>query len=288
MPNRRWKEILADSKIADDFVISLGDGTSRTMGEIRAEDRESEGALSRKWTQQEEALRQREAQLGAAEIELMQRVDGYAKRQGISVEDFIMGKGNPASSLPTAPSRRDVAAQTGLDENDPLVGEVVKQLKALTARLDKTDQELLTQRDKILKPITATYLNDYYELQWERTKNTLPKKAQEKLTYDDALKHAERRGLKDRAGRLDVAAAAQDLASPFVQDEWRDQERAKLRKELKDEAFASSLPKPGQTGPRGGVPKSFKDEKGRTKSFDQVLNDAAQDAELWRGIATEQ
>lgn len=288
MANRTWPEILADKKIADDFVINLGDGTSRTMGEIRTDNRESEGALGRRMQQQEDALRQREAQLGAAEIELMQRVDGYAKRQGISVEDFITGRGNPASQLPTAPSRRDVAAQTGLDENDPLVGEVVKQLKALTARLDKTDAEVATQRDKILKPITATYLNDYYELQWERTKNTLPKKAQEKLTYDDAIKHAERRGLKDRAGRLDVAAAAQDLASPFVQDEWRETERAKLRKEMKDEAFASSLPKPGQQGPRAPLAKSFKNEKGRTKSFDEVLNDAAQDADLWRGIATEQ
>lgn len=194
-----------------------------------------------------------------------------------------MGKGN---QLPT--TRREVAATTGLDENDPLVGQVVKELKAITSRLDKTDAELATQRDKILKPITATYLNDFYELQWERAKNTLPKKAQEKLTYEDAIKHAERRGLKDRAGRLDLAEAARDLASPFVQDEWRDQERTKLRKELKDEAFASSLPKPGQTGPRGGVAKTFKDDKGRTKSFDQVLQDAAQDTDLWRGIATEQ
>lgn len=285
MSNRSWTDILGDTKYADDLVFDLRDGTSRTLGEIRAANRESEGALGRKLNQQEEALRQRETQLGAAEIELMQRVDNYAKRQGISVEDFIMGKSN---QLPTAPSKRDVAATTGLDENDPLVGEVVKQLKALSARLDKTDSELATQREKILKPITATYLNDFYELQWERTKNSLPKKAQEKLTYDDAIKHAERRGLKDRAGRLDVAAAAQDLALPYVQDEWRDQERSKIRKELKDEAFASSLPKPGQQGPRAPLAKSFKDEKGRTKSFDQVLNDAAQDADLWRGIATEQ
>jgi hypothetical protein len=288
MANRTWKEILSDTKIADDFVISLGDGTSRSMGEIRAENRETEGALGRRMQQQEEALRQRESQLGAAEIELMQRVNDYSQRQGISVEDFVMGKGNPAAQLPTAPSKREVAQQTGLDENDPLVGEVVKQLKALQARLDKTDQELLTQREKVLKPITATYLNDYYEMQWLRTKDTLPKKALEKMNYEDTLRHAERRGLKDRAGRFDVAAAAHDLAQPFVQDEWRESERAKLRKELKDEAFASALPKPGQQTPRGPIPKNFKNEKGRTKSFDEVLNDAAQDADLWRGIATEQ
>lgn len=280
MPNRSWTDILGDNKYADDLVFDLKDGTSRTLGEIRAANRESEGAVGRRMNQQEEALRAREAQLGAAEIELMQRVDSYAKRQGITVEDFIQGK------VPT--TKKEVAATTGLDENDPLTGEVVKQLKAITARLDKTDSELATQRDKILRPITATYLNDFYELQWERTKGSLPKKALEKLTYEDTLRHAEQRGMKDRAGRLDVAAAARDLASPFAQDEWRDQERAKLRKELRDEAFASSLPKPGQTGPRGGVPKSFKDDKGRTKSFDQVLNDAAQDADLWRGIATEQ
>lgn len=283
MANRSWTEIMADSKYADDLVFDLKDGTSRSLGEIRAENRETQGALGKRMNQQEEALRQREAQLGAAEIELMQRVDGHAKRLGISVEDFIQGK---AGQLPV--TRKEVAAATGLDENDPLLGQMVKELKAISQRLDKTDAELATQRDKILKPITATYLNDYYELQWERTRGSLPKKAQEKLTYEDTLKHAEQRGMKDRAGRLDVVAAARDLASPFAQDEWREQERAKLRKELKDEAFASSLPKPGQTGPRGGVPKSFKDEKGRTKSFDQVLNDAAQDADLWRGIATEQ
>jgi hypothetical protein len=288
MPNRSWADILSDKGLADDIVLDLKDGTSRTLGDLRAWNRETEGATAKRLSQQEDALKQREAQLGNAEIELMQRVDSYSKGMGISVEDFVTGKGNPASHLPTAPSKRDVAQQTGLDENDPLVGEVVKQLKALAARLDKTDAALTEQREKVLKPIVATYLNDNYELQWERARRDLPKKAQEKLTYEDALKHAERRGMKDRAGRLDVAEAARDLARPFEQDEWRETERAKMRKELKDEQFASSLPKPGQQGPRSGVPKGFKDEKGRTKSFDQVLNDAANDAELWRGIATEQ
>jgi hypothetical protein len=161
---------------------------------------------------------------------------------------------------------------------------VVNDLKAEVAGLKG---ELTSQRDKVLKPVLSTYLNDYYESKFEGVKSSLPKKAQEKIDLESVMKHAEANGLKDKSGRLDLRKAAHDMSEEFIIEEKVESRLATERKKFQDEQTLAAIQKPG-SGPRGGPAKSFINEKGKVKNFDEVLVDAANDADLWAGLTRNQ
>jgi hypothetical protein len=276
-----WKEILADvTAFPDDVVITTKDGQTLKLGEARAYDKETKGALTEQLTAKEKALAKEKQQLETASNGVYEMFNKYLTLTGLTAEEALAGKAPKIT-------KRQVAEDTGLDPDDPLLAPMVKEFNALKAKVGTLEGQLSEAKEKILKPMLGTYLDDWYGDQWsDKIEPKLPAKAKDKIKLEDVMKHAEKEGLKDSKGRLNLRKAAEDMTSEYRQDEWREAERIKLKKELEDEQFASSLPKPGSNspGPRGATPKSFKDDKGRTKSFDQVLQDAANDTELWSGI----
>jgi hypothetical protein len=272
---KKWKEILSDkTAYADDFTITLKSGETMTLGEMRAYDTEHEGELTQRLTAQEKELAARERNVSGAANALATRIKQAADAAGISVDDFIEGK---------IPTRKQVATEQELSEDDPLVGKIVKEMKAVRSELQATQGQLKDLREKGIGPVINTYLEDYYENRWEKVSTKLPKGA--KLELKEALKYAEENGLKDAKGRWNLDKAVKDLTFDQRVQEAADSKVADLRKKDEDQRMLDSIPKPN-VGPRSGVAKDFKTAKGTTKNFDEVLNDAMNDTELWRQVGT--
>src|SRR5689334_11075633 len=105
-----WKDIFADStKYPDDFVISAKDGTTFTLGEARAYDRENAGRLQNQLTAKERDLQEREGKLNLAANEIAGLFQSYSEMTGLSPEGILQGK---------KPTAKRVADAAGLDEND--------------------------------------------------------------------------------------------------------------------------------------------------------------------------
>jgi hypothetical protein len=278
---KTWAEILSNSQdFPDDFVITTKDGETFKLGDARSYDKETKGALTQQLTAKEQALSKEKLELEKASNGVYEMFNKYLELTGLTAEEALAGK-KPLT-------KKAAAIATDLDENDPLVGSLVKEVNSLKSELKTLGGSMAEAREKILKPMLGTYLDDYYHDRWEdRIEPNLPKAAKDKIKLDDVMKHAEKEGYKDSKGRLNLQKAAEDMTASYRQDEWREGERKKIRKEIEDAQVMDV--RPGGSGvnstPRSTTPKNFKDEKGRTKSFEQVLADAAQDHDLWSSIA---
>lgn len=271
---KKWKEILADKSLPDDFVIASKDGsTSWSLGELRAQDAESEGAVSRRLTE----IEKREKTLSDAAVGMTAMLEKVSAATGLSTDDLLNGK---------MPTRREVAASADLDENDPLVGKLVRELKAARAETAAVAAKAEELRKNALGPMLNTYLEDYYETRWEdKIAPSLPEGAN--LDLKKAMDYANENGLKDRKGRLDLVRAAKELTyDQRVQAEAKKQADAIVKKR-EDEAVLASVPRPNSLGQRVKTDKTLQKQVGsrfETKNFDDVLNDALADTDMWRGI----
>ena len=266
--SKNWKEILADKSLyPDDMVISLKDGTTMNLGSMREYDRENEGRLTAQLTSREQELSRKQQLVSAAEQNVLDLFNKYLETTGLSADEALAGK---------TPTNKALAAATETGS--------AKEVAELKDALNTLKGQFNEMREKQIKPVVTTYLNDYYEMKFDNVRSRLPKKAQESVSYEKVLQHAEKQGFKDKAGRYDIEKAARDMTRDFEQEEWREAERARLKKEVEAEQFAASLPKPGSHRP-GAVTKDFKDDKGRTISIEESLNRAFEDTDLWAGLA---
>lgn len=272
---KKWKEILSDSAaFPDDFTVTLKNGEVMSLGDMRSYDKEHEGELTKTLTAKEKEVAQRESNVAGASTALAQRIKQAADAAGISVDDFIEGK---------MPSRKQVAKEQELDENDPLVGQLVKELRAVRQELSNTQASIKDIREKAIGPVINTYLEDYYEGKWEKLSTHLPKGA--KLELKDVLSYAEKEGLKDSKGRFNLDKAVRDLTYDQRVAEDAAKQVADLRKKDDDQRVLDSIPQPHSQA-RFKTEPQFKNAKGGTKSFDEVLNDAMSDTDLWKQIGT--
>ena len=275
---KKWKEILSDkSTFPDDFTVSLKDGQVLTIGEMRAYDVEHEGAMTAHLTAKEQEIAKREKQVSDASIGLGQVVERVAAASGLTPEELLQGK---------APTKKQVAQATELDEADPLVGTVVKEIRKLQARIDEVATGVEKTRKDALGPMLTTYLEDYYEGKWDKLEPTLPKGAT--VTRAQALEYAQNNGYKDTRGRLDLAKAVKDLTYDARVQAEAEKRVADLRKKDDDQRVLAAAPKPSGTHINVKPDKSLTNEKGQVKSLDEVMNDAFNDVEMWRGIISGQ
>lgn len=272
---KKWKEILTDpSAFPDDFTVSLKDGQVMTLGEMRAYDKENEGALTQRLTARETEIAKREKNVNDASVQLATVIEKTAEKAGLSVEDFLQGK---------APTKRVVAESADLDENDPLVGKLVKEIRTMQGRVNDLAASNEKLRKDALGPMLNTYLDDYYESKWDKLSPTLPKGAT--VTREEAIEYANKNGFKDGRGRLDLSKAVKDLTYDARVKADAEKMAGDLRKKDDDARLLASVPKPSSLGTRTVTDKSLRNEKGQTKNFDEVLNDALQDTDLWRGVS---
>lgn len=271
----KWRDILSNpSQYPDDFTVALKDGQTMTLADMRAYDREHEGELTQRLTAKEQDLAKREKTVNEASVQLSTVIEKTAERAGLSVEELLQGK---------APvTKKAVAASSELDENDPLVGQVVKEIKGLRAELAAAKGDIDNVRKSALGPMLNTYLEDYYESKWEKLAPTLPKSA--KVTREEALKYAQDNKYVDTRGRFDLSKAVKDLTLEDRINEEADKRAEVKAKVLADKQVIANAPKPSGTHINVKPDKSLLNANGRVKSLDDVMNDAFNDVELWRGI----
>jgi hypothetical protein len=265
------KDILSTGTYADDMVIALPDGSSATVGEMR-----SMAATERA------ALLQRAQQLELAEQGVMQRV---TKLREANLLDDQMN--------PILPSNRQVAqhvaATTGMDENDPLFGPLVKETKALIAAQAAELAGMKTQLSQIAQATQQAvkgYLGDNYSATFQTELAALPESIRGKVTLEQVVDFATKRKLTDDLGRLDIRSAVDRLT-------WEARKAAELesvqaRKVEVEEGRKAleAMQRPGVHGPRVSDT-GFKgvDDKGKTLSLDEAIAAAGNDDEIWKSAA---
>jgi hypothetical protein len=258
---KNWKEILSDkNSYPDDFTVTLKSGEVMSLGDMRTYDKEHEGELTRNLTAKEQEVAQRERNVQGASTALAQRIKQAADATGISVDDFIEGK---------MPTKKQVAKE--------------KEIKGLRTQFEASQLQIKDLKEKGIGPVINTYLEDFYENKWEKVSTKLPKGA--KVELKDALKYAEENGLKDGKGRWNLEKAVKDLTFDARVAEEAEKRVTTLRKEDDDKRTLEQIQQPGSHA-RFKTEPQFKNAKGGTKSFDEVMNDALTDTELWKQIGT--
>ncbi len=274
--SRKWSEILEDaSSFANDMKIDLGNGITKTLGELRAEDKESKGQITASFTAKERQLAEEKQQLERASMQVTSLFQQYLDATGLSPEEALAGK----------VTKKQVAANADLDPNDPVVGKLVQTIQSLQSEVGTLKGTLTSHQEKVLKPMLSTYLDDYYQDRWnDKLEPGLPKSAKGKIAFKDVIEHAEKEGYKDGRGRLDLNKAVRDLTYDYRVKEDSQRLAQEEVKRIQDEQTVAAMGKPGTIGPgRNTTPKQFKNEKGKTVSLDQALEMARQDADIWTG-----
>jgi hypothetical protein len=270
------KDILNNSKYADDMVLTLPDGTTGTIGEFRSLEAEERNNLI-----------QRAKTIEQAEIALADRIR-EAQSRGIL---------NP-TPVPTddAAVRAAAAQQFGLSEDDPLLGQVAKEFKRLEAQQAQKLTELQAQMRGevsklagITKQVTQEYLNDYYATRYNNAAASLPSDLRSKVKLEDAIKYAEDHRLMDKAGRYDIDGAVDRLTWDARKEHERAEFRTDATKKAEKEAQMASMnrPSPNALRTKQAENEGFNplNKEGKAKSFDEVLADAQNDGALWDSIA---
>jgi len=284
MPKATWKDIFSDKNAyPDDFVIEVkgktGDPMSYNLGELRTYNTEHEGSLLRTLTTREQELATREQTMTAAQQSLVELATVIEEATGKPItevaKEFQANKGKI--------TKKQAAEATGLDENDPILGPIVKQFNTLKTEAE-TRESTLTNEIKQLKTILGTALrvnlDDHYRDRFSRLK--IPKGAEKEITLQSLLNTAKDRNLQDPSGRYDIEEAFQRLAGPHLQKEHDEQVRKDERERLLNEQRMANIPHPGRAG--SGLPKPTIDVSKSKDPLGDAFNAAMQDEELWKGI----
>lgn len=307
------KDILSNPKYGDDLVITIGQGADAEtikVGEIRALPAETRNALTSQIEERQRILTQAEQGL-ATRFE--QAIDsGWLSREG-TVNPPPQSVQPPPT---TAQVRTAAAAEFNLDENDPLLGPVVKLVKSELAQRDQTITDLRAKLDAfpteinglkttmtdalgrvtgVLNTSVGRYLNDQYQEQFADATKSLPKGVT--VDYETAYKYASDHQLKDKDGFLQINDAVDrltwDARKKAERDEWKAQETVKLTKEIEDKSKLASLTPPQSRNPlHTTVAKEGEfspytertDAKGtkvrEVKSFEQAMSEAMADEDV--------
>lgn len=274
------KDILNSAKYADDMVLSLPDGSTATVGEMRALEAEEKARLI-----------QRSQVMEQAEQALADRILA-AQRRGIPLTDDNGG----TPTYTEHQIRREAAAQFNMSEDDPLLGQVAKEFKRLEAA-NKEREAALEAKFKsevdALKGITGkalqSYLGDYYDASFKTAVAALPEAVRAKVKYEDAVKYAEEHRLMDKAGRYEIDRAVKMLSWDDVKEQERETMRTELKKnsEREIEMARMNRPSPNALRTKQAEKEGFNplDDKGRVKSFDEALAEAQNDSAFWDSVA---
>src|SRR5580698_10371171 len=140
------KDILSNAKYADDMVLNLPDGSTVNVGEIRALPAAERAALTSQIEQRQSTLGQAELAFAAKFQEAVQA--GWVAQDGKIIPPVQRQQQQQQAQPTPAQIRAAAAAEFNLDENDPLLGPVVKLVKAELAARDATIAELRAEQGK--------------------------------------------------------------------------------------------------------------------------------------------
>jgi hypothetical protein len=310
------KDILANGKYTDDMILALPDGSTVNVGEIRSLPVAERQALTSQ-------IEQRQNTLGQAELVFAAKFQQAVQAGWMAADGKIVApvqQQQQQVKTPTAAELRAAAqAEYGLSDDDPLLGPVVKQMKAELAQRDAALAEMRTKLDALpsqfdslkntltdsLGKVTGVvntsvgrYLNDQYQSQFAQATKDLPTGV--KVDYETAYKYASDHQLKDKDGFLQVSEAVDRLT-------WNDRKKAELEaakseliakttKDLEDKNKLAALTPPQSRNPLHSNAKvadgefdpfnertDAKGNKVRTvKSFDEAMAAASMDEDVMK------
>jgi len=305
------KDILSNAKYADDMILNLPDGSTVQVGEIRALPVAERQALTAQ-------IEQRQNTLGQAELAFASKFQQAVQAGWLAQDGKVVAP--VAQTQQTTPTTTELRAaaqvEYGLSDDDPLLGPVVKQMKAELAKRDQEMAALRADMAKIpgqfdglkstltdgLSKVTGVvntsvgrYLNDQYQSQFAAATKDLPKGVT--VDYEAAYKYASEHQLKDKDGFLQVADAVDrltwDARKKAERDEWKAAETIKLTKAIEDKGKLASLTPPQSRNPLHTTPakdgefdpfNERTDAKGNkvkvVKSFDEAMAAAMSDEDV--------
>lgn len=307
------KDILSNAKYADDMILNLPDGSTVNVGEIRALPAAERAALTSQIEQRQNTLGQAELAFAAKFQQAVQA--GWVAQDGKIIPPTVT---TPIVKTPTAAEVRAAAAtEFGLDENDPLLGPVVKLVKQELASRDATITDLRTKLDAlpgqfdslkttmtdslgrvtgVVNTSVGRYLNDTYQQQFAAATKDLPKGVT--VDYETAYKYASDHKLQDKDGFLQIPDAVDrltwDARKKAEQAEWQTAEKTRLTKEIEEKGRLATLTPPSGRNPLQPQAKAKEgefvpynertDSKGNkvraVKSFEEAMSEAMSDEDV--------
>lgn len=305
------KDILSNAKYPDDMILNLPDGTTVNVGEIRALPAAERQALTKQ-------IEERQNTLGQAELAFAAKFQEAVKAGWLTQDGKIVAPAAATKTpVPTAAEiRTAAAAEFNLDENDPLLGPIVKEFRTQLKQRDDAMAQLQSKIDALpsqfdslkttmtdaLGKVTGVvntsvgrYLNDTYQSKFAAATKDLPKGVT--VDYEAAYKFATDHNLKDKEGFLLIDEAVDRLTYKDRQrverESWQAEERKRLAKEAEENSRLASLQPPTSRNPLQSKPvkdgefnpfKERTDAKGNkireSKSFDEVIAEAANDEDV--------
>lgn len=276
-------KILGNNKLTDDMTIQVGE-ESFTLGELRLMDRETEGGSTAELEQIQKDIDARESQLVMAQNNTIEILRGVADHIGVELDDLVGGqwKGKVKGKA-TASTTGDTDPElAGLD--DATKAAVLTARKLMAPEISKLQKELADTRKALGIGISVS-LDQYYEDTWEKLSDKVPKGADGKplvkLDMKTVLEHAAKNNLNDARGRKDLKKAFSELTQEARTQQMILEAEERGAKRREQELQIGAVTKPGASRP-AHITKPPVDDKGRTKTLDQVLADAANDTEIWQ------
>lgn len=308
------KDILSNAKYTDDMILNLPDGSTVNVGEIRSLPAAERAALTSQIEQRQNTLGQAELAFAAKFQQAIQA--GWIAQDGKIVVPTQQTQQQQTVQPTPAQIRAAAATEFNLDENDPLLGPVVKLVKAELAARDTTIADLRTKLDAIpgtmdgfktgmandLAKVTGVvntsvgrYLNDVYQSQFAAATKDLPKDV--KVDYETAYKYASEHKLQDKDGFLQINDAVDrltwDARKAAERAEWTKTETSKIRQQLEESNRVATLTPPSRNPlqlsatPKEGEFQPYKertDSKGskvrEVKSFEEAMSEAMSDDDV--------
>jgi hypothetical protein len=305
-------DILSNPKYPDDMVLTVADGVTFKVGEIRALPAAERAAVTAQITERQNILNQ-------AELAFAGKFQDAVKAGWLAADGKVVPppqQQQPAKPPTAAEIRTAAAAEFNVDENDPLLGPVVKlvrqelasrdqrftdiqaKIDALPGQFDSLKTTLTDSLGKVTGVVNTSvgrYLNDTYQQQFAQAISALPKGVT--VDYEAAYKYASDHGLKDKDGFLQVSEAVDRLTWDARKKAELDAAKAdliaKTTKELEDKNKLATLTPPSGRNPLHTAPvkdgefnpfNERTDAKGNkvkvVKSFDEAMSEASMDEEV--------
>jgi hypothetical protein len=285
----KWADIFANSdQYSDDMSIVLkdkeGNDITYSLGDLREYNEASNGELLASIETQKQQLQTESQNIEAAKQELLRQHNELMANRGRNEGNTVEKKLRSGKSV----NAGEVADELGVDENDPIVGQVVRQLNLMKGDTDtklKGVGDQLTQFQTILKNVLGTYLEDGYHNQYRDLESDLkkmPEKERKNYDFDSLKKYAEDNNFKDKAGRLDLKRAYRDKAHDFIQEQEVESRVSQRIKDRDREDRMRQVSKPGRPG--DNLPTPTIDVSKSRDPLGDAMSAAMNDEELWKGF----
>lgn len=269
----KWKQLLADKSIANDVQITIGT-QNFTVGELRAAEVESEGALSTKLQERETHLNEQQRLQENAVNNFAKILETVSQKTGLGIDQLI------SNDLSNA---RPVTAQPAPD-NDFWNKDEYKPIKA---KLDPMEQQL-NRLTKTLSDVLKVYMNDHAEQEFSRYQMPELPTGSAPITLEKALGFAMQNKYVDGVGRPNVRKALDEMTQPFRQKKSEEQIRTEAFEEGKKAAQMAQFAEPSNGA--GGIQFDSSPAKGNSKdipSIKDVLDKAWQDQSIIQTLRTQ-